>query len=153
MFDIKLIREDAAAVEEQLLAKNVKVNFKSLLKLDEKKRSLGLELEELRAEQNKANDEISVLLKEKKDPKKKIAAMKGIAKEASALEPKVKKLSEEISDILINIPNLPHSSVPAGGVDGSRLLGVRLEMGLFRAGHVRRGHHGVRRVHERNGES
>ncbi len=78
MLDIKFIRENINAVKESLKKRNLKLNLDSLLDADNSRRKILMELEELRANKNKANDEITALLKEKKDPKEKIASMKSI---------------------------------------------------------------------------
>jgi seryl-tRNA synthetase len=70
MLDIKRIREDAELVARGLEAKNARVDINALLDLDRHKRSILMRADELRAQINAANDEISRLLKEKKIPKK-----------------------------------------------------------------------------------
>jgi len=117
MFDIKLIRDNLEAALKGLAAKKSKVDLKEILKLDEQKRRLLVELDELRGRKNQANDEISRFLKEKKDPKAKISSMKGIADKIDKLQPKVKDIQTQINAHLIGIPNLPHESVPQGGVE------------------------------------
>lgn len=117
MFDIKLIRDNQEAVQKNLAAKGVEVDLTSVLKDDQTRRDLMAELEELRSRKNAANDEISRTLKEKKDPKKKITSMKAISLKIDALEPQVKEIKSAINDVLIGIPNLPHPSVPVGGVE------------------------------------
>jgi len=117
MFDIKLIRDNLKTVEQSLVARGCAIDLAPILKNDQKHRDLLVELEQLRTKKNTANDEISKLLKDKKDPKKKIASMKIISTKIDALEPKVKKIQSQIKDILIGIPNLPHESVPVGGVE------------------------------------
>src|SRR3989338_6545702 len=122
MLDIKVIRDNQKAVEKGLLAKKVDVDLSVVLKYDQKRRDLLVQLDELRSQKNTANDEISRLLKAKKDPKKKIASMKSIAKKIDVLEPKVKKIQSQVNDILIGIPNLPHTSVPVGGADQNKKI-------------------------------
>ncbi len=115
MLDIKFIRENTDALKKGLSAKNVQVPLDELLSLDKTRRENLLALEDLRGKQNSANDEISKLLKEKKNPKEKIEAMKGIAHKIAQLEPLVKDLETKIDQILLGIPNIPHASVPVGG--------------------------------------
>ncbi|MBF0385460.1 MAG: serine--tRNA ligase [Candidatus Omnitrophica bacterium] len=114
MLDIKLIRDDINAVREKLAGKNVKIDLSEVAEKDKILRALQSELDNLRNIQNKSNDEISKLIKEKKDAKEKISLMKAISTEIDSLEPKIKGLQEEISKILLFIPNVPHSSVPVG---------------------------------------
>jgi len=70
MFDIKLIRDNLKSVKQGLAAKGVDIDLVSILADDQKRRDLLVELEQLRTKKNTANDEISKLLKDKKDTKK-----------------------------------------------------------------------------------
>ena len=122
MLDIKFIRENLEEVKAGLQAKNTSVDLDQLMALDKERRGGLVQIEELRAQQNAANDEISRVIQEKKDPKEKIAAMKEISAQISALEPKIKGLEGQVKEILLVIPNLPHASVPVGGVDKNEVL-------------------------------
>ena len=120
MLDIKRIREDAELVARGLEAKNARVDINALLDLDRHKRSILMRADELRAQINAANDEISRLLKEKKDPKEKILAMKATAAEIDKLDPQIKDIESQITTSLLAIPNLPHESVPVGGAANNK---------------------------------
>lgn len=120
MLDIKRIREDAELVARGLEAKNARVDINALLDLDRHKRSILMRADELRAQINAANDEISRLLKEKKDPKEKILAMKATAAEIDKLGPQIKDIESQITTSLLAIPNLPHESVPVGGAANNK---------------------------------
>ncbi len=123
MLDIRFIRENIGLVKDSLRNRNLKHDIDELIRLDDVRRGDLLKLEELRAKRNKANDEISALLKEKKDAKEKISSMKSISSEIDNLDNKVRELELSLEKILINIPNIPHSSVPVG--DPSKNLVVR----------------------------
>ena len=120
MFDIKLIRDNKQAVQKGLAAKKAKADLAAILKYDQRRRDLLLELEELRSQKNVANDEIGALIKGKKDPKKRIASMKTISLKIDELEPQVKVVQAQLNDALISIPNLPHESVPVGGIENNK---------------------------------
>jgi seryl-tRNA synthetase len=114
MIDIKFIRENLDLVKQSLKNRNLKLDLDSLIKLDDARRDVLTKLEDLRAKRNKANDEISVLLKEKKETKEKINSMKSISAEIGKLDDKVKEADAELSKILFTIPNIPHASIPVG---------------------------------------
>ncbi len=114
MFDIKLIREDKDKVKQGLSAKNVDVDIEAICMLDKTYRQQLLELDDYRSQKNTINDEISKLLKEKKDPQEKIAAMKKISAEIQKREPEVKELQAQLNTQLLGVPNLVHDSVPVG---------------------------------------
>jgi seryl-tRNA synthetase len=122
MLDIKFIRENPEAVKKALRDRASKLNLDELLALDESRRRVLAELEELRSQRNKANDEISVFLKEKKDPQRKISSMKEISGKIGALETSVKEFETKLGQIVLTIPNIPHSSVPVGEPDKAQIV-------------------------------
>ncbi|MBF0619981.1 MAG: serine--tRNA ligase, partial [Candidatus Omnitrophica bacterium] len=122
MLDIKFIRENVDLARKGLLAKNAAGRLDELLTLDEQRRGIIMKVDELRAKKNAANDEITRLIREKKDPKETIASMKATATEIDALEPDLKALEDKLTDILLFIPNLPHPSIPVGGPDKNRVV-------------------------------
>ncbi|MDD5043980.1 MAG: serine--tRNA ligase [Candidatus Omnitrophica bacterium] len=122
MLDIKFIRENPQQVKDALKKRNLNLNLDQLIEIDNSRRKILLEVEELRAKQNKANDEIAALLKGKKDAKEKIASMKSISAEIDKREKELKKFDPEIDKILLTIPNIPHSSVPVGEPDKAEIV-------------------------------
>lgn len=122
MLELKFIRENLDLVKEALKRRNLNLDLNNLIEIDDKRRDVLLRLENLRSRKNKANDEISRLLKEKKDPKEKIAAMKDTASEIDALEKDLNNYEPLIQRILLAIPNIPHSSVPVGGASANKII-------------------------------
>ncbi len=114
MLDLAFIRENKDLVREHLKIRAPKLDFDAFLKLDEQRRLQSGELDVLRAEKNKANEEITQILKEKRDPKDKIASMKAVSQKIADFEAKMGDISQQVTDILMIIPNIPHSSVPVG---------------------------------------
>ena len=72
MFDIKLIRENPQLVRDGLKKKNVVIALEEILENDKKRKELLLKVEELRAKQNAANDEIAQLIRDKKEDRKSV---------------------------------------------------------------------------------
>jgi seryl-tRNA synthetase len=114
MLEIKFIRENIDLVRQAIKNRNLKINLDELLSLDDRRRNILSEVEALRFEKNKANDEITALLKDKKDPKEKIASMKSVSHRIGDLEIKLKDINIAFDNLLLTIPNLPHASVPLG---------------------------------------
>ena len=114
MLDINFIRENLDAVKKSIKDRGLKLDLEGLVKLDDSRRKALGEVEGLRAEKNKANDEISALLKAKKDAKVKIASMKETADRIDQLEDKLKEINAELDKLLLAVPNIPHSSIPVG---------------------------------------
>lgn len=122
MLDIKFIRENADLVRQSFKERNLSLDLEALLGLDDSRRKILSELEVLRAERNKANDEISILLKEKKDVKQKIVSMKEIAGKIDGLEAGVKETENKLGELLLVIPNIPHPSIPRGGASNNKVV-------------------------------
>jgi len=122
MLDRKFIRQNLDAVKKSNKSRAVKWDTAKFTKLDESLRKLNTELENLNSEKNKANNEISALLKDKKDPKPKIKAMKGISEKIHKVETEAKKINAELKELLINLPNVCHSSIPVGAVDKKKIV-------------------------------
>ncbi len=115
MLDLRFIRTHDDAVRSALAARGgYKINLDELIDLDEKRRKVLTRLDALREKKNKTNDEIFVLLKEKKDPKDKISGMKEISSEISLLEVEARDFDAQLKEIVMRIPNIPHLSVPVG---------------------------------------
>ncbi len=122
MLDPKFIRENQAKVREALAKKKDAFDLDAFLLLDDRRRNLLHQLEELRAQQNKIDSEMKVLLKEKKDPKAKIEEAKHIKQQQVDLDQDYKKCDNEYKDLLLRIPNIPHESVPAGGESNNKVI-------------------------------
>ncbi len=118
MLQVAFIRNNPELVKERLAIRNFKeLNLvDSIISLDDKRKKLQFEFDETQAQINSASKEIGQLMaKGEKDSaeekKQQVATLK------SSLQPINSKLTEiekTLHDELIKLPNLPHSSVPAG---------------------------------------
>ncbi|NCB18391.1 MAG: serine--tRNA ligase [Bacteroidia bacterium] len=118
MLNIKLLRDDSRFVKERLLVKNfdATVIIDSILDSDLKRRNIQTELDSILSGQNTMAREIGQLMKsgerEKAEAlKSKVASLKERSKE---LEGEMDKFSQLLNELLVQLPNLPHSSVPSG---------------------------------------
>ncbi len=114
MLDIKFIRENIDQVKKNLKNRNMKADIEGLLKLDKERRKLLVESEQLKSIRNKASGEIAKLKASKKDCKAKISKMKTVSQKIKKLDKKVEAVDTKLSKILLNIPNITHSSTPIG---------------------------------------
>lgn len=119
MLDIRLLREDPDRVKSGLKKKNITCDINAVLALDRERRDLLVKADTLRAKQNAASDEIAVMLREKKDASAVIASMKDIKAQIEGLDDSLNILERKIHDVMITLPNLPHESVPVGGMEAN----------------------------------
>lgn len=114
MFDIKMIRENPDLVRQGLQQRRAGVDVDEILALDEKRRALLYELEQLRAVQNQASQDIARSKRDKQDASEAIAAMGKVSEQVKALDQQVREADATLRAALLNVPNLPDSSVPVG---------------------------------------
>src|SRR3989338_3507169 len=114
MLDIAYLRDNKDKGRPLLKNRAPKLDFDALLALDADRRQLQRQLDELRSKKNKANEEISQLLKSKQDTKGVIATMKAISQEIDGLEAKTGEKNQKLQDLMYLVPNLPHKSVKIG---------------------------------------
>ncbi|MDD5355254.1 MAG: hypothetical protein PHY56_01760 [Candidatus Omnitrophica bacterium] len=122
MLDPKFIRENLDLVKTAIKNRGIKLDLGEFSALDKQKKKVQLELEELRRQKNSANDDITKLLKEKKDAKKRIKEMKVVAEKIDGLEAQEKELDAKVKNILFNIPNVPHESIPVGDASNNKVV-------------------------------
>tara|TARA_R110002049_G_scaffold7795_6_gene44037 strand:- start:4580 stop:5851 length:1272 start_codon:yes stop_codon:yes gene_type:complete len=121
MLQLQAIREDREQIVEALKKRNIDALplIEKVLHLDEKRRSLQTSLDNTLAESNSISKEIGALYKSGK------AAEANVLKERTgSLKEESKELNEELiatagelQNLLYQIPNVPHASVPAGSTE------------------------------------
>lgn len=118
MLNIKLLRENPSFIIERLAVKNFDAEtiIAKTAELDVKRRNAQTEADSLLASQNSIAKEIGVLMKEGKkeqaeSAKSRVAQLKESSK---SIEMKMDEYAKELNELLLLLPNLPHSSVPSG---------------------------------------
>ncbi len=124
MLDLKLIREETELVKQGLKRKGAKTNdIDALLELDSERRAFIQEVEALKANRNKANDEVAQIKKQGKPADTLINGMKIISQKIGTIDTKVGEIDNKIGSIIYNIPNIPDKSVPDGiGTKGNKVV-------------------------------
>jgi seryl-tRNA synthetase len=109
-----LIRENLDFVEERLERKGFTFDRGGFVALDEEERSARVDAENLRALRNQTSGEIARLKKEGKDASEKLSAMKDVSQRIKELDESLAELEDRMRDFLLEVPNIPDSSVPVG---------------------------------------
>lgn len=117
MLDLKFIRDHKEQVTEAARAKGVKVDLDKLLQLDEKRRDLIAEVEKIRRERNRLNDQL------KAGPKKDLLHKAKILKnKLQEEERKLRPIESNLNEALAWVPNLSAEEVPRGKNAGSNQI-------------------------------
>ena len=115
MLDIHLIREKPDVVEQSLRVRHYETDsLKKIKELDLKWREVKKEENDLRAERNKLGATINEKKKNKENADEEIRKSGEISAKIKDLSVETKTLEEKIMDEALNIPNIPHETVPVG---------------------------------------
>ncbi len=114
MLDIRLIREQPELVREGFRRAGREPQLvDQVLQLDTRRRELLTEVEQLKAERNAGSKEVAKT-KDKAERASKIAAMKAVSDQITALDVEVGLAEQEFATLMLDLPNLPHPDVPFG---------------------------------------
>lgn len=116
MLDLAYVRENLPQIEEMLRHRGldpgqVLGNFRAI---DERRRSLITQAETLKAQRNRASEEIARLKKSGQDATAQVEQNKALRDQGETLEKQANEADQELRSALAGIPNVPHSSVPVG---------------------------------------
>ncbi len=114
MLDPRFVKDNIDIVKASLNSRNYKLTLDDFLKFEEERRSLRREADELKNKRNAASEEIGKMRSQKKDASSLIEEMKGVSNTIKELDEKIRALEEEKAEFLLNLPNIPHESVPIG---------------------------------------
>ena len=114
MIDIRMLRSDPDRIRRALERRHARFDLDSLLDLDAKRRAALYELEQSRAEQNRASTEIARARKSGADAAEAIEAMRRVKEIIASLEQQVAEIDEALAQQMLSLPNLPDDSVPDG---------------------------------------
>jgi seryl-tRNA synthetase len=123
MLDLRSIRSDPEGSRSALARRGAEESLDDLLRLDERRRELLPEIEERRARQNRASDEIAEAKRSGGGAEPLIADMRRLSAELKDLEAELREVEAKRDDLLARLPNLPEPEAPDGFTeDDARVL-------------------------------
>jgi len=114
MLDLKYIRENPELVKQGIINKNEKSRIDEILELDRQRREMILATDELKTRRNQASQQVAQLKKSGGDASAIITEMKTVSDSIAENDGKLNEIEKQLQEMLMYIPNLPHSSVPVG---------------------------------------
>ncbi|HXB22130.1 MAG TPA: serine--tRNA ligase [Candidatus Solibacter sp.] len=116
MLDLAFVRENLPKIEEMLRHRGLEPSrvlgdFRSA---DERRRQVITQAETLKAQRNRASEEIARLKKSGQDTTALMEQSRALREQGDALEKQAAELEQELRGVLAGIPNMPHDSVPVG---------------------------------------
>ena len=119
MISIELIRSDPGLVRDAMLRRGEDVQVDAILELDARRRSAIAEGDDLRARRNEVSRRLG---KTKERPPDLIEEMREVSGRIRALEGEVRDSEQEISTLVLDVPNIPRSDVPTGETEADNVV-------------------------------
>src|SRR5271157_5339219 len=139
MHDLNSFRTNLETFRQRLATRGFDLDVAAFQTLDQRRRQVVTESEQLKAASNSATAEIGKLRREGVDTTERQAEVRQLAEKSKALDEQVRQIDEEFRLLLAGIPNLPHESVPVGrGADDNvevRRWGTPREFGFTPKAH------------------
>ena len=117
MLDIKLLRNNFEEVEKALSTRNEDFDLSKFKSMDEKRRQLLAEVEQLKNKQNVESKRIPQMKKAGQDVAPVMEEMKKLSENIKLLDAQVSAVDAELNAYMLTIPNIPNPTVPAGNSD------------------------------------
>src|SRR5258708_19662436 len=114
MLDLGFFRANFEQCAERLATRGNVTGLEPFRELDQRRRAVITEAEELKARRNSESAEIAQLRKSGTDTTERQQQVREIGNRITALDEQIKSLDEQFRELLGGIPNLPHESVPLG---------------------------------------
>ncbi|HAH79163.1 MAG TPA: serine--tRNA ligase, partial [Ruminococcaceae bacterium] len=124
MIDIKLIRSDPEKIKAGAKKRNYDADaiVDGILKIDTRRREATAQVEAMRAEQNAAGKKIPQIKRAGGDASALMARMKTLSGRIKEGQAGLAELEKKQKELLLSLPNMPDSDVPAGGKENNQPL-------------------------------
>ena len=114
MLDIQLIRNDLDAVAARLAARGMTLDVAAIRALEEQRKHAQVRTQQLQAKRNASSKQIGEIKRTGGDASALMAEMGAVGEALKGIEAELDGIQAGLDAILMNVPNLPHPSVPAG---------------------------------------
>ncbi len=114
MLDLKFIRENPDLVRDAIRRKKETDRIGEILQLDGNRRELLRKSELIKSDRNRIADEVAKLKRQGQDASALIAEGKSKGDDQKGIEEDLRKVEDDLNELAMYVPNLPHSSVPVG---------------------------------------
>jgi seryl-tRNA synthetase len=114
MLDIALLRKELQPVADRLKARGFDLDVAGFQSLEARRKAVQTETETLQAQRNALAKQIGALKSKGEDASAVMAQSQAIPARLKELEAELSGIQQEVQDLMLWMPNLPHESVPAG---------------------------------------
>ena len=121
MLDPRLLRTQLDDIARQLARRGFTLNTKTIAELERRRKDIQVHVQELQSRRNAGAKEIGKAKAAGKDAASLLAAAAKLGEELKQAEGQLEKIQQELDDILLGVPNLPHASVPEGSSENDNV--------------------------------
>jgi len=117
MLEIKFVRNHLDEIKHMLSSRGMEADMDLFESCDANRRSMLLEVEEMRHRRNVVSDKIAEMKKRGENTDAIVSEMRDVSSRIKTIEKSLAENEEQIDTILMALPNVPHASVPRGKDD------------------------------------
>ena len=117
MLDPQLIRNELNAVAKALDKRGVSIDTNKIQKIEDKRKAIQIKTEKLQADRNLISKEIGEMKAKGEDTENLLEKVTSIKNQLEKNEEELTAIQQELNELIIVIPNIPHESVPDGNSD------------------------------------
>jgi seryl-tRNA synthetase len=114
MLDIQELRKDLETVVAQLKSRKFDFDTAKFTALETERKAVQTRTQELQAKRNSASKQIGIAKSKGEDASAIMQEVAGLGDQLKTDEARLLEIQTELQEILLNVPNLPHASVPVG---------------------------------------
>jgi seryl-tRNA synthetase len=114
VLDVRFVRDNVEVITTAIRKRNHELSLTEFLSMDEERRNILKEAEDLRNRRNTVSEQIGRLKKQRQEATDLLDEMRSVSDRIKQMDEKLKILDEKIKTFLLNVPNIPHKSVPVG---------------------------------------
>ena len=117
MLDPQLIRNKLNSIAKALDKRGISIDINKIKKIEDKRKAIQIETEKLQAERNIISKEIGEMKAKGEDTENLLEKVASIKNQLEKNEKELTSIQQELNNLIIVIPNIPHESVPNGSTD------------------------------------
>ncbi|MBM3350843.1 MAG: serine--tRNA ligase [Betaproteobacteria bacterium] len=121
MLDIQALRRDLEGVVAQLRRRGFEFDAVKFTALESERKAVQTRTQDLQTKRNQASKQIGIAKAKGEDVSAIMAEVAGLGNQLKADEVRLSELQTELQQLLLNVPNLPHESVPQGHSDADNV--------------------------------
>jgi seryl-tRNA synthetase len=114
MLDIQALRNDLDGVVNQLIRRGFLFDSAAFTALEQERKAVQTRTQDLQAKRNNTSKQIGISKSKGEDVSAIVAEVAGLGDALKADEALLEELQIKLQSMLLNVPNLPHESVPTG---------------------------------------